>query len=153
VLGDSEAASAAARDALKGVEDPAGRQRILSLLIELNVTAAAPAAAPAATPPATPPPALPGPTPDDVAAAQSMSPDDQNTMIQGMVAGLAERLQNEPDDVDGWLMLIRSYTVLEDAEAASVAARDALDGVEDPAGRQRIQSLLTELNVTPAETQ
>ena len=152
VLGDPDAAAGAARDALDGVEDPAGRERIQSLLADLDVTPASPTAtAPAAAPPATSPPALPGPTAEDVAAAQSLSPDDQNAMIQGMVAGLAERLQNEPDDVDGWLMLIRSYTVLDDGEAAAQAARDALDGVEDPAGRQRIESLLAELDVTPTE--
>ena len=30
-------------------------------------------------------------------------------MIEGMVSGLAARLKDEPDDVEGWLRLIRSY--------------------------------------------
>ena len=33
-------------------------------------------------------------------------------MIEGMVSRLAERLKAEPDDVEGWLRLIRSYVVL-----------------------------------------
>jgi cytochrome c-type biogenesis protein CcmH len=41
-------------------------------------------------------------------------------MIGRMVAGLAERLESNPDDPDGWIRLVRSYAVLGD-----VARRDA----------------------------
>lgn len=47
--------------------------------------------------------------------------------INAMVAGLAQRLQNQPDDVNGWLMLGRSYKYLnryaESAQAFSEAYR------------------------------
>jgi cytochrome c-type biogenesis protein CcmH len=43
--------------------------------------------------------------------------------IERMVAGLAERLQAEPDNSEGWLLLARSYMVLERyAEAATAYA-------------------------------
>jgi len=38
-----------------------------------------------------------------------------------MVATLAERLQNEPDDLEGWTMLARSYRVLSEWGAAASA--------------------------------
>ena len=40
-------------------------------------------------------------------------------MIRGMVAGLAGRLADKPDDPAGWVRLVRSYAVLGD-----VARRD-----------------------------
>jgi cytochrome c-type biogenesis protein CcmH len=46
-------------------------------------------------------------------------------MIRGMVDRLATRLRENGDDVDGWLRLIRSYTVLGEAEKARAAAGDA----------------------------
>ena len=36
-------------------------------------------------------------------------------MIRGMVDGLAEKLKQNPDDLDGWLRLARSYGVLDEA--------------------------------------
>ncbi len=43
----------------------------------------------------------------DVASGASQSPD-----VTRMVTSLAERLQRQPDDVDGWIMLGRSYVTL-----------------------------------------
>jgi cytochrome c-type biogenesis protein CcmH len=39
-----------------------------------------------------------------------------------MVESLAARLKDQPDDVEGWRMLARSYRVLGDAEKAAEAA-------------------------------
>lgn len=86
-----------------------------------------------------PPPAAaaakpPGPNADDMAAAQSMSPEDRAAMIEGMVTKLAERLKDEPDDLEGWMRLGRAYTVLKrpaDAKIAMAnAARLAPDNVD-----------------------
>jgi cytochrome c-type biogenesis protein CcmH len=85
-----------------------------------------------------PPPAAaqkpPGPSSGDVAAAQSMSPEDRAAMIEGMVAKLADRLKEEPDDLEGWMRLGRAYTVLNrhgDAKnAMSNAARLAPKNVD-----------------------
>lgn len=57
-------------------------------------------------------PAPRGPSAADVAAAQQMAPDQRMAMIRSMVEGLAIRLETEPEDVEGWLRLGRSYGVL-----------------------------------------
>jgi cytochrome c-type biogenesis protein CcmH len=49
-------------------------------------------------------------------------------MIQGMVSSLAAKLQANPDDPDGWIKLVRAYSVLgdtarRDATLASAQAR------------------------------
>ncbi len=74
----------------------------------------------AGTAPANP---RPGPTADDVAAAGEMTSQDRAAMITGMVERLARRLETDPQDLDGWLQLIRSYGVLGREEEA----RQALD--------------------------
>lgn len=49
----------------------------------------------------------------------------QITQIRGMVAGLAERLKSNPDDLEGWLRLGRSYAVLGQADDAASAFAQA----------------------------
>jgi cytochrome c-type biogenesis protein CcmH len=76
----------------------------------------------------------PGPTAADIEAAGAMSDADRTGMIEGMVAQLAERLEAEPDDAEGWARLVRSYMVLgrrDDAKAALDEARSALAGATD----------------------
>ena len=45
-------------------------------------------------------------------AAANASPEERQAMILAMVDKLAARLQSQPDDVDGWARLGRSYMVL-----------------------------------------
>jgi cytochrome c-type biogenesis protein CcmH len=78
--------------------------------------------------------AAPGPSDSDVAAAEGMTPDERRTMINGMVAQLADKLAANPDDAEGWARLVRSYGVLgrgDDARAALARARTALVGKPD----------------------
>ena len=67
-------------------------------------------------------PAAGGPTTGDVAAAQAMAPEERQAMIELMVQQLAARLNEKPDDLNGWLRLGRSYSVLN----RKAEARDAL---------------------------
>lgn len=83
----------------------------LDLLPQDEKAMAAAAAAQAAPAPAAP---LAGESPENVA------------MIQGMVAGLAARLEQNPDDFDGWMMLGRSYTVLNQPEKSAEAYEKAI---------------------------
>jgi len=65
-----------------------------------------------------------GPSQQDIEAAGSMSPDERQDMIAGMVDTLAARLEDNPDDVQGWIMLGRSYMVLNrPAEAITALER------------------------------
>ncbi len=57
---------------------------------------------------------------DGSAAMEGVSPE----MIGQMVNGLAERLQKQPDDLDGWKMLVHSWLVLKDKEKARAALID-----------------------------
>ncbi len=76
----------------------------------------------------------PGPSAEDVAAAGEMSAEERTQMIATMVARLAERLEENPDDLQGWMRLGRSYSVLlRHAEARDAYARAAELAPEDTA--------------------
>jgi cytochrome c-type biogenesis protein CcmH len=66
-------------------------------------------------------PSLRGPSAADVAAASKMKPSEQRTMAEGMVAQLEARLQQQPKNVDGWVMLIRSRMTLGEPDKAKAA--------------------------------
>lgn len=71
----------------------------------------------------------PGPTAAEMAAAERMSPADRQAMIDGMVTGLAARLEKDGSDLAGWQRLIRALTVLgrkDEAIAALDRARKSL---------------------------
>jgi cytochrome c-type biogenesis protein CcmH len=78
-----------------------------------------------------------GPTEEQVAASSDLSPDQRNTMVRGMVARLAERLQNDGSDVEGWMRLVRSYMVLGELDKARAAAADARRALAGDAGKLR----------------
>ena len=75
-----------------------------------------------------------GPTADDMAAAADMSLDERMEMIRSMVEGLAARLEENPDDAEGWRRLARSYAVLGETEKATDTLRRAAElAPDDPA--------------------
>ena len=67
------------------------------------------------------PPMMAGPTEDDVKAAEEMTPQERQEMIASMVNNLAERLEAEPENPEGWARLIRAYSVIGDMDAAQAA--------------------------------
>ena len=70
--------------------------------------------------------AIPGPSPDQMRAAASLPADQQNAMIQGMVGKLEARLQANPANVEGWIMLMRSRATLGEPAKASAALKAAI---------------------------
>jgi len=78
-----------------------------------------------------------GPSAADVAAAESLPPEQRAQMIQGMVERLAARLKEDGADIDGWLRLVRAYMVLGDRAKAQAAAADARKAAGDDADKRR----------------
>jgi cytochrome c-type biogenesis protein CcmH len=151
VLGRTEKAKAAIADAHAALaSDQKALQRLdqglQGLDSEAIVNASGVAAAGAASPAASIVP--PGPNASQVAAAAQMAPAERKGMIEGMVARLAQRLAENGSDVDGWLRLIRAYSVLGDrtkALAAAANARTALAGNND--NLRRVGELAKELGL------
>lgn len=89
-----------------------------------------------------------GPMSEQGKAIAAMPADQRQAAIRGMVDRLASRLETNGDDVEGWLRLIRAYSVLAETEKAKKAladARKALAGKNAEAAR--IDALAKELNI------
>ena len=106
------------------------RPMVAAALARVGGTAPVVAGAPGAGGPGV---GAPGPAAADVAAAASMSGDERNAMVRGMVARLAERLESQPNDIEGWLRLVRAYGVLGDKDKAAEALKTARATFKDNA--------------------
>ena len=83
---------------------------------------------------------IPGPSAAQVAAASSIPPGEQRQMAEGMVASLESKLAANPDNVDGWIMLMRSRMTLGQPDRARKALDDALAANPGAAPRLRAQA-------------
>jgi len=120
--GDNATATTALRALLADAPaDAPWRKAVAARLAEI-----APGEAPAG--------AQPGPTAQDMAAAQSLSPAEREAMIRSMVERLAVRLEQRPDDKEGWARLAHAYDVLGESEKAQ-AARARAAALGEPAAR------------------
>ena len=70
-------------------------------------------------------PSTPGPSADDIAAAEKLAPAERTAMIERMVEGLAQRLGTDSQDLAGWQRLMRAYAVLGQNEKAADALEKA----------------------------
>jgi cytochrome c-type biogenesis protein CcmH len=151
VLGKTDkvkATIAEARTAL--ASDPEALRRLDQGLAALEAEAGTGVAGPGATAPtsAAATVAPPGPNASQVAAAAQMAPAERSGMIEGMVARLAQKMAENGSDVDGWLRLIKAYSVLgerDKALGAAANARTALAGHDD--SLRRIGELAKELGL------
>lgn len=92
--------------------------------------------------------AIPGPTREQMEAARSIPPGQQDAMVKGMVDRLAARLQQNPRDENGWMMLMRSRMVQQDRAGASAALRSGLAAFPDDAAvQQRLREAAQQLGV------
>ena len=127
--GDREAAKSALKALLAAAPAEAPwRQAVAERLAEIapdeqppsGPAGGSPSPIPAGSPPSAGSPSA-GPNSRDVAAAQSMSPEERQAMIRGMVDRLAARLEQNPDDKEGWNRLAHAYDVLGESEKAASA--------------------------------
>ena len=67
----------------------------------------------------------PGPSAEEVAAAEDLAPAEREAAIRAMVQRLADRLEKEPADLEGWLRLAHAYGVLKEGERRRAALERA----------------------------
>ena len=102
------------------------RSQIVAASKELGVDPRSfePSAAALAMGPSPSEPTAQGPSRQDVEAASQMTAEERQAMIRDMVQRLADRLEEKPDDPEGWRRLANAYRVLgENAKAAEAEAR------------------------------
>ena len=80
--------------------------------------------------------------------AEAAQGGDVQDMIQGMVAGLAARLEANPDDPDGWIKLVRAYAVLGDAARRDAALAKAQARYKD---QPKVIAALGQAAQTPSQ--
>lgn len=144
-LGKADKVKAAIADAQTALASDQGALQRLDQGLQALMTSNAAESGPA---PAAANLASKGPNASDIAAAAQMAPTERNVMIEGMVARLAQRMAENGTDVDGWLRLIRAYSVLGERDKALTAvanARQALAGNND--NLRRIGKLAKELGL------
>jgi len=93
------------------------------------------------------------PAPEANAApdGRALSPTARTEMVEQMVARLAERLKSDDGDLDGWVMLMRSYTVLgRDVEARETLARARERFADDRAALETIEAAAGDLGLNDA---
>ncbi len=130
VLGEPAQAQQAYEQALTRLpQGDARRATVEAELAQLARGGGAPAAPPGAaeaTPPAAPAGAMPQPSAEQQAAIAALPPAEQSAQIRSMVDGLAAKLEQNPDDLEGWLQLARSRQVLGEPGPAKQAFEKAL---------------------------
>ncbi len=134
VLGEPDKARAAAADARQAFAGEPEKLQRLSAALQVEDNAAAP----------------PAPSPHGTApAAAGAAPDHpQGMSMEDMVARLAERLKSSGSNLEGWLMLVRSYETMGEKAKAKAAIGDARHALADDPGKlEAFNSALKHFNI------
>lgn len=87
-------------------------------------------------------------SPEAMRSAETMTREERAAMIENMVAGLAERLEADGNDLEGWLRLMRAYKVLGKSGEAKQAAASARENFKDnPDALERIDEAARQLGL------
>jgi cytochrome c-type biogenesis protein CcmH len=85
-----------------------------------------------------------GPTATQVSEAAAMAPEARQAMVDGMVSRLDARLKADPNDLEGWLKLIRARRVLGQTDLAQKAVADGQAAfAKDAAAKAQLQQAMT----------
>ena len=87
------------------------------------------------------------PASDQVRAASQLPSGQQEAMIAGMVDRLAAKLKANPRNVEGWIMLMRSYATLGRGSDAAAAYRSAV--AANPDAKAELDGAAKTLGVAP----
>ncbi len=79
---------------------------------------------------------IPGPSRADMAQAAKLPPGQQQQMVVSMVEGLEAKLAKNPDNVNGWIMLMRSRMTLGETAKAKAALASSI--AKNPGSQDRL---------------
>ena len=91
------------------------------------------------------------PTAPNMNALQGQYSPENIAMIQGMVGGLAAKLEADPSDFNGWMLLGKSYTVIKNTDGAKQAYLHAIMLKPTEAGpRAQLDALVLQDGAAPS---
>jgi cytochrome c-type biogenesis protein CcmH len=105
------------------------KDRKLGVSLPASIASAAPRSVAAAP--------IPGPTRADMAAAANLPSGQQQAMVQAMVDGLEAKLEKNPANVNGWIMLMRSRITLGETVKAKTALNKAIES--NPGAKDKLR--------------
>lgn len=92
--------------------------------------------------------AIPGPSRSEMQAAAQLPKGQQDALVRGMVDGLEAKLKANPDNADGWIMLMRSRMQLGEPGKAGEALQGALAAFRNDLSQTRkVREAASSLNV------
>jgi cytochrome c-type biogenesis protein CcmH len=137
LLKDTPADAPYAEDIRRVIGQVAENEKIDVAARLAKVTPAAPTGGITTDGPAKATAAIPGPSKTDMKKAAALPPGQQEAMIANMVDGLDKRLQSNPNDANGWIMLIRSRMQLGQTVKARKALADGLVAFKNNGGEAK----------------